>query len=379
MTLDPIALAQDLIRCPSVTPADAGAIDVLAAALRGLGFETHLLTFGEAPDGPIRNLFARRGTSGPHFAFAGHTDVVPVGDAAAWSLDPFAAEVRDGQLVGRGAADMKGSIAAFVAAVARVGSLPGSLSLIITGDEEGPATFGTPPLLDWMEANGHIPDACLVGEPTSAQRLGDMVKVGRRGSLNAWITVNGAQGHVAYPDRADNPITRLVRILDALKARMLDAGSAWFDPSNLEITDLTVGNGATNVIPAQAQARLNIRFNDQHRGADLEAWIRAVVAAHAPAHDVTVKISGESFLTEPAAFSDTVAAAITAVTGLAPELSTSGGTSDARFIRRLCPVVEFGLPGQSMHKVDEFAAVDDIERLADIYAELLRRWFAPAR
>ena len=376
MTLDPIALAQTLIRCPSVTPADAGAIDVLAAALRDLGFETHLLTFGEAPDGPIRNLFARRGTTGPHFAFGGHTDVVPVGDAAAWSLDPFAAEIRDGQLVGRGAADMKGAIAAFVAAVARVGALPGSLSLIITGDEEGPATFGTPPLLAWMEAHGHIPDACLVGEPTSARVLGDMIKVGRRGSVNAWITVNGAQGHVAYPDRADNPITRLVRILDTLKARTLDEGSDWFDASNLEITDVSVGNPATNVIPAQARARLNIRFNDHHRGADLEAWIRAVVAAHAPAHEVVVKISGESFLTEPGTFSDTIAAAITAVTGITPELSTSGGTSDARFIRRLCPVVEFGLPGQSMHKVDEFAAVDDIERLTDIYAEILRGWFA---
>lgn len=376
MTADPIALAQELIRCPSVTPADAGAIDVLAAALRDLGFETHLLTFGEAPDGPVRNLFARRGSAGPHFAFGGHTDVVPVGDAAAWSLDPFAAEVRDGQLVGRGAADMKGSIAAFVAAVARVGALPGSLSLIITGDEEGPATFGTPPLLDWMEANGHIPDACLVGEPTSARRLGDMIKVGRRGSLNAWISVDGAQGHVAYPDRADNPITRLVRILDMLKARALDEGSAWFDASNLEITDLSVGNPATNVIPAQAQARINIRFNDLHRGADLEAWIRAVVADHAPSNDVVVKISGESFLTEPGAFSDTIAEAIAAVTGISPELSTSGGTSDARFIRRLCPVVEFGLPGQSMHKIDEFAAVADIERLTDIYAEILRRWFA---
>ena len=379
MTADPIALAQELIRCPSVTPADGGALDVLAAALRSLGFETHSLTFGEAPDGPIRNLFARRGTSGAHFAFGGHTDVVPVGDAAAWSQDPFAAEIRNGQLVGRGAADMKGSIAAFVAAVARVGDLPGSLSLIITGDEEGPATFGTTRLLDWMEAHGHIPDACLVGEPTSARRLGDMIKVGRRGSVNAWITVHGAQGHVAYPDRADNPITRLVRILDRLKARVLDEGSDWFDASNLEITDVSVGNTATNVIPAQARARINIRFNDHHRGADLEAWIRATVAEQAPAHEVEVRISGESFLTEPGAFSDSIAAAITAVTGLVPELSTSGGTSDARFIRRLCPVVEFGLPGQSMHKVDEFAMVEDIEKLADIYAELLRRWFATSR
>ena len=255
MTVDPIALAQELIRCPSVTPSDAGALDVLAVALEQLGFETQLLTFGEAPDGPVRNLFARRGDSGPHFAFAGHTDVVPIGDASAWSLDPFSAEIRSGQLIGRGAADMKGAIAAFVAAIARAGDLPGSLSLVITGDEEGPATFGTVKLLEWMEANGHRPDACLVGEPTSVRALGDTVKVGRRGSMNAWITVNGAQGHVAYPDRADNPITRLVRILEELKARRLDDGSDWFDPSNLEITDLSVGNPAMNVIPARPRPR----------------------------------------------------------------------------------------------------------------------------
>jgi succinyl-diaminopimelate desuccinylase len=379
MTIDPIALAQELIRRPSVTPADEGALDILAAVLDRLGFETHLLTFGKAPDGPVKNLFARRGSGGPHFAFAGHTDVVPAGDAAAWSLDPFAADIRNGQLVGRGAADMKGSIAAFVAAVARVGELPGSLSFVITGDEEGPATFGTVKLLEWMEAHGHVPDACLVGEPTSLRTLGDMVKVGRRGSLNAWITVNGAQGHVAYPDRADNPITRLVRLLDTLKSRKLDEGSDWFDPSNLEITDLAVGNPAMNVIPAQARARINIRFNDLHRGADLKAWIEEVVVEAAPAHELQVRISGEAFLTEPGLLSDTVAAAIEMVTGVTPELSTSGGTSDARFIRRLCPVVEFGLPGQSMHKVDEAVAVADIERLADIYAELLRRWYAGPR
>jgi len=375
MTLDPIALAQELIRCPSVTPADAGALGVLERALVPLGFEVHRLTFGEAPDGPVENLFARRGRGRPHFAFAGHTDVVPVGDAAAWSLDPFGAEIRDGQLVGRGAADMKGAIAAFVAAVARVGDLPGSLSFVVTGDEEGPATFGTAKLLEWMEANGHVPDACLVGEPTSVRRLGDVMKVGRRGSLNAWITVNGAQGHVAYPQRADTPIRRLVAILAELQSRALDAGSEWFDPSNLEVTDLSVGNPATNVIPAQARARINVRFNDRHRGVDLKAWIEEVAARHAPAHEVTVKISGEAFLTEPGALSDTVADAVEAVTGVRPELSTSGGTSDARFIRRLCPVVEFGLPGQSMHKVDETARVGDIASLTDVYAELLRRWF----
>lgn len=374
---DPVALAQSLIRCPSVTPRDAGALDVLEAALKQLGFETHRLTFGHWPDGPVHNLFARIGSDGPHFAFAGHTDVVPPGDVASWSVDPFAAEIADGQLVGRGAADMKGAIAAFVVAVMRhrERNPGGSISFVITGDEEGPATFGTAPLLEWMEANGHVPDVCLVGEPTSVRALGDTVKVGRRGSLNAWITVLGAQGHVAYPHRADNPITRLVRILDRLKLRLLDEGSDWFDPSNLEVTDIEVGNPATNVIPAKAKARLNIRFNDRHRGAELRDWIAAVAAEEAPAHELDVRISGEAFFTPPGAFSDVIAAAIEAETGARPDLSTSGGTSDARFIRRLCPVVEFGLVGTSMHKVDEMVPVADIERLARIYEGILLRYF----
>ena len=380
--IDPVALAQDLIRCASVTPADAGAQHMLGTVLRGLGFRTEMLTFGGPPDGPVENLFATIGDGAPHFAFAGHTDVVPVGDAAAWSVNPFAAVIADGRLVGRGANDMKSSIAAFVAAAAgHVDSgRPGRLSLIITGDEEGPASFGTAPMLEWLDANGLVPDLCLVGEPTSAKVLGDMIKIGRRGSLNAWITVNGAQGHVAYPDRADNPISRLVALLAALKGRVLDTGNAWFQPSNLEVTDLGVnggaGNPATNMIAATASARLNIRFNDSHKGADLEAWIRGVAAAHAPAADVVVKISGEAFFTEPGAFSSLVAAAVTEVTGLVPELSTSGGTSDARFIRRLCPVVEFGLPGATMHKADESVAVADITALAAIYAGVLRRVFA---
>ncbi len=375
---DPLSLSQALIRCASVTPEDAGAQDLLAAALGDLGFEVHRLRFGGPPDGPVDNLFASIGSGGPHFAFAGHTDVVPTGERSGWSVDPFAAAVQSGRLIGRGAADMKGAIAAFVAAAARHverGS-PGRLSFVITGDEEGPATFGTAPLLAWLEERGLIPDACLVGEPTSAAQLGDMVKVGRRGSLNAWITVPGVQGHVAYPQRAANPITPLVALLGELKARVLDAGNAWFQPSNLEITDIMVGNPATNVIPAEARARLNIRFNDRHKGADLEAWIRRSVAEHAPAADVIVKISGEAFFTQPGPLSDIIAAAITDVTGLTPELSTSGGTSDARFIRRLCPVVEFGLPGASMHKVDESVAVADIAALAEIYDGVLRRFFA---
>jgi succinyl-diaminopimelate desuccinylase len=374
--MDPIALAQALIRCPSVTPADAGAMGVLARALEDLGFTCHCLTLGNPPDGPVENLFATIGSGGPHFAFAGHTDVVPEGRG--WSVDPYAGEIRNGHLVGRGAADMKGALAAMVAAAAAHVSrgAPGTLSFIITGDEEGPATHGTDELLRWMEANGHRPHACLVGEPTSAQELGDMMKIGRRGSLNAWIGIDGAQGHVAYPDRADNPIRRLVSILAALQTRHLDSGTDWFTPSNLEITDLEVGNPATNVIPAQARARLNIRFNDTHRGEDLARWVRETVAAHAPSAEVVIRISGEAFLTEPGALSDLVAAAILAETGRTPELSTSGGTSDARFIRRLCPVVEFGLPGQSMHKVDELASVADVEALARIYDRILVSAFA---
>ena len=376
--VDPVALTQALIRCPSVTPEDEGAQDVLAGALEALGFSVHRLRFGAAPDGPVDNLVATIGSGAPHFAFAGHTDVVPTGDQKAWSVAPFEAVIADGQVVGRGAADMKGAIAAFVAASARhvQRGRPGRLSFIITGDEEGPATHGTAPMLDWLEAHDLVPDACLVGEPTSAKLLGDMIKIGRRGSVNAWITVMGAQGHVAYPDRALNPITPLVSILAALKARVLDEGTDWFQSSNLEVTDISVGNPATNVIPALARARLNIRFNDRHRGAELEAWIREIVDARASNAEVIVKISGEAFLTAPGALSSTIAEAVTAVTGHTPELSTSGGTSDARFIRRLCPVVEFGLPGASMHKIDETASVADIMALTEIYDGVLQRVFA---
>jgi succinyl-diaminopimelate desuccinylase len=378
---DVTALVRALVRCPSITPADAGAQDVLAAALAALGFAIHRLPLGGPPDGPVENLFATIGSGAPHFAFAGHTDVVPTGDLAGWSAPPFAADIADGFLIGRGAADMKGAIAAFVVAAARHvarkrnSQQSGRLSLIITGDEEGPAIFGTDPMLDWLEAQGLVPDLCLVGEPTS-QVLGDTIKIGRRGSINAWITINGAQGHVAYPDRADNPVTRLVAVLAELKARRLDTGTAWFQPSNLETTDISVGNPATNVIPAQARARVNIRFNDSHRGADLEDWIRTTVAAHAPSAHVEARISGEAFLTEPGRLSGLVADAITEVTGRIPELSTSGGTSDARFIRRLCPVVEFGLPGASMHKVDESVSLTDLAALADIYDGVLKRVFA---
>lgn len=364
---DPASLAERLIACPSVTPRDAGALDVLAEALAEIGFETHLFWAGEAPDGPVRNLYAQRGSGAPHFAFAGHSDVVPPG--AGWSGDPFAPEIRGELLYGRGAVDMKGALAAFVAAAAAVDDHAGTLSLIITGDEEGPATFGTVALMEWMEARGLRPDMILVGEPTSVHRLGDTIKIGRRGSVNMWIEVAGHQGHVAYPHLADNPIPKLVRALADIDALVLDEGTEWFQPSNLEITDIDVGNPATNVIPARAGARLNIRFNELHRGAELVERVRALLPEGAT---LTAKISGESFLTEPGALSDMVTAAIAAETGLTPELSTSGGTSDARFLSRWCPVVEFGLCNATMHKLDEAVAVPDLHALTRIYARIIR-------
>jgi len=368
--IDPLDLTRRLIACPSITPADEGAMAVIAGALEGIGFTVHRFAAGEAPDGPVENLFAVRGEGGGHFAFAGHSDVVPPGDG--WAGDPFVPQIRGDLLYGRGAVDMKGAIAAFIAAMARIEDQTGTVSLIITGDEEGPATFGTVALIDWMNQRGIRPDLCLVGEPTSTHRLGDMVKIGRRGSVNMWIENAGTQGHVAYPHLADNPIPALVRALDALAALRLDEGNAWFQPSNLEITTVDVGNGATNLIPGAARARLNIRFNDEHRGADLVDLVRRTVAEHAPGATVRAVISGESFITPPGDFSALISAAITKVTGLVPELSTTGGTSDARFLSKLCPVVEFGLCNATMHKLDEAVAVADLHALTDIYEEIVR-------
>jgi succinyl-diaminopimelate desuccinylase len=365
---DPVPLAQALIRCRSVTPEDGGAQDVLAAALERLGFRVTRLRFGA-----IENLFARIGDSGPHFCFAGHTDVVPAG-ASGWRHDPFGGEIAEGVLYGRGACDMKGGVAAFVAAAAAYlqgGKPAGSISLLITGDEEGVATDGTVRVLDWMAANGQVPDFCLVGEPTCPVRLGDVVKIGRRGSLNARIVVHGVQGHVAYPHRADNPAHRLVRALAALTAAPLDAGSDWFEPSSLQITSIDIGNAATNVIPASASAALNIRFNDRHSGASLSAWLRAVLAQHAERFDLDIAISGESFLTQPGPLVDTLRGAIARVAGVEPKLDTGGGTSDARFIARFCPVAEFGLIGSTMHQVDECVPVAELRDLARIYAGVL--------
>ncbi|MDT7950721.1 MAG: succinyl-diaminopimelate desuccinylase [Acetobacteraceae bacterium] len=364
--MDPLPLAQALIRCRSVTPADDGALAILERTLGEIGFTLHPLRFGETP-----NLFARLGTGSPHFCFAGHTDVVPPGSSG-WTAEPFAGDIRDGRLIGRGACDMKGGIAAFVAATAaHAPALNGSISLLITGDEEGPATDGTVRVLEWMQAHGQIPDFCLVGEPTNREALGDVIKIGRRGSLNAEIRVHGTQGHAAYPHQADNPVHRLVRALAALTAAPLDAGSDWFEPSTLQLTSVDVGNPATNVIPAEATARLNIRFNDLHRGADLERWLRATIAPHCPRFDLEVSISGESFLTEPGPQVDRLRNVIAAATGNDPALDTGGGTSDARFIAQFCPVAEFGLVGTTMHKADESVPVDELRRLADIYRAIL--------
>ncbi len=368
--LDPLALAADLIACPSVTPADAGAQDVLAAALAAQGFTVHRLVSGEPPQGPIANLVAIRGSGTPHFAFAGHTDVVPPGEG--WTDGAFTPVVRDGLLYGRGAVDMKGAIASFVAAADRVRDHEGMISLLITGDEEGPAVHGTRAIIEWMAANDVRPDLILVGEPTSDVQLGDTIKIGRRGSINAWITVPGTQGHVAYPHLADNPATRLVRILDRLQRWHLDDGNAWFQPSNLEVTEIVVDNPATNVIPGSAKARLNIRFNDEQKGAALEAEIRRIVAEEAPRGTVEAAISGEAFLTAPGALSALVAGAIREVTGIEAALSTTGGTSDARFLSKLAPTVEFGLCNATMHKLDEAVAVADIGALTDIYEAVLR-------
>ncbi|MBN8820338.1 MAG: succinyl-diaminopimelate desuccinylase [Sphingomonas sp.] len=364
---DPAALAEALIACPSVTPATGAVFDCLEAMLAPLGFTVSRFVDGEAPEEPVENLLAVRAGTGPHFAFAGHLDVVPPGEG--WTSDAFRPERRGELLYGRGAVDMKGSIAAFVAAVARAGNETGPLSLLITGDEEGDAVHGTRALMRHMAARGVTPDLCLVGEPTSVNRLGDMIKIGRRGSVNMWITVPGMQGHVAYPHLAKNPISPLVRILAAIEAIVLDEGTDWFQPSNIEITDLHVGNPATNVIPGKATARLSIRFNDLHSGASLTERIGAIVAAEGGTLDA--KISGEAFLTPPGALSALVSNAIEAETGVVPELSTSGGTSDARFLSALCPVVEFGLINATMHKLDEAVALPDLEQLTRIYGRIL--------
>lgn len=379
MPIDPIALTQDLIRCPSVTPADAGALGVLERELTAMGFTCTRLRFEEAGTDPVDNLYARLGTASPHFCFAGHTDVVPTGDRAGWSVDPFGAEIIDGKLYGRGTSDMKGAIACFVAAVRsfldRNGIPNGSISLLITGDEEGPSINGTAKVLDWMRQQGEVMDACVVGEPTNPRAMGDMIKIGRRGSVTATLTAYGAQGHVAYPHLADNPLPRLTEALTLLTQSPLDEGTAHFQPSTLALTTIDVGNPASNVIPAKGTAKFNIRFNDLHTPDSLEAHIRDVLEEVGGTWDLKMQVSGVAFLTPPGPLVKTVAGAIQAVTGREPELSTSGGTSDARFIKDHCPVVEFGLVGATMHKVDENVALSDILSLTAIYDRILSDYF----
>ncbi|HEY0324410.1 MAG TPA: succinyl-diaminopimelate desuccinylase [Allosphingosinicella sp.] len=371
MTIDPVDLAARLIACPSVTPREAGSLTVLGEALEELGFTVHRFLSGSPPEGPVENMVATRGSGGPHFGFAGHVDVVPPGEG--WRTDPFEPVIEGGLLYGRGAVDMKSSIAAFVAACAEVPDHEGTLSLLITGDEEGPSRYGTRSIMEWMAERGIRPDMILIGEPTSEDRLGDIVKIGRRGSVNMWITVPGVQGHVAYPHRADNPVPKLARVVSALDALHLDDGNDRFQPSNLEITDVRTSNGATNVIAGTATVQLNIRFNNLQRGEDLVELVRRTAEQAAPGSTVEAKISGEAFLTPPGPIYDIVSQAIRDETGIEPKLSTHGGTSDGRFLIALCPVIDFGLPNATMHKLDEAAAVDDIHALQRIYERVIRK------
>jgi len=385
MAADPVAIAQSLLRCPSVTPAEGGALTYLESLLKAAGFTTHRMTFSEPGTPDVENFYARIGTDSPHLMFAGHTDVVPPGNEKAWTDPPFSGEIADGILYGRGAVDMKGGIAACIAAAldylaANGGKPKGSISFLITGDEESVAINGTPKLLDWAAKHGETFDHCILGEPSNRETLGDTIKIGRRGSLNGTLIVHGKQGHVAYPERADNPVTGLVTLISALKREPLDHGSKLFDPSNLEFTSVDVGNPTVNLIPGEARARFNIRFNDLHNQESLKVLLekRAVAAA-----DGKIRFSFEwepsnadVFVVEPGPFTDMVANAVAEVTGRKPVLSTTGGTSDARFIKNYCSVVEFGLVGQTMHAIDERVPVSELVALTGIYRKILDRYFA---
>jgi succinyl-diaminopimelate desuccinylase len=383
MSADPVALARDLLRCPSVTPQEGGALSSLEKILSGAGFAVHRVVFDEPGADDVENLYARIGAAGPNLVFAGHTDVVPPGDESRWRHGPFAGEIADGVLFGRGAVDMKGGIACMLAAVldhvaANGGRPKGSISFLITGDEEGIAVNGTVKLLQWVAARGEKFDHCVLGEPTNPRRLGDMVKIGRRGSLNGSLIVTGIQGHVAYPALADNPVRRIVAIMAAVMAEPLDAGSAHFDPSNLEFTSVDVGNKTVNVIPPEARARFNIRFNDLHTQTSLKALVEARARAAAQGGHFHIEwdpSNADAFVTKPGPFVERVSGAIAEVTGRQPELSTSGGTSDARFIKDYCPVVEFGLVNATMHKIDECVATGDLVALTAIYRRILDRYF----
>jgi succinyl-diaminopimelate desuccinylase len=386
-TTDPIALAQALIRCQSVTPKEAGALTLLQGVLSPAGFDCQRVTFSEPGFEPVDNLYARIGSSGPNLCFAGHADVVPPGDESAWTSPPFAAAIRDGVLYGRGAVDMKGEIACFVAAALRYlgggkGKAKGSISLLITGDEEGDSVNGTIKVLDWLQARGETLDACIVGEPSSRHAVGDEIKIGRRGSLNGELVVEGKQGHAAYPHIADNPIPKLARIIDRLAALPLDTGTAHFEPSHVAVTVISVPNTATNVIPGLARAKFNVRYNDAHSRPTMEALIRACcekAAAEVGArYQLTFSGTGDVFLTEPGPLVDTTIAAVREVTGRTPKLTTTGGTSDARFIKDFCPVVELGLVNATIHQVDERVATADLETLTRIYERFLAGYFGNA-
>jgi len=382
---DPTALARDLLRCPSVTPAEAGALDLIEGVLKAAGFEVHRVTFAEPGTAPVENLYARIGKASPHLAFAGHTDVVPPGEQAKWTHPPFAGEIADGTLYGRGAVDMKGAIACALAATldhlaARGGRPKGSISFLITGDEEGIAVNGTVKLIKWAAERGETFDHCILGEPSNAATIGDTIKIGRRGSVNGTLVVSGKQGHVAYPERADNPVRGLVTLVSALMAAPLDHGSAQFDASNLEFTSIDIGNAVVNLIPGEARARFNIRFNDCHSQTSLKMLIEKRAADTAVGrirwHIEWEPSNADSFVTQPGPFVDLVSAAIKDVTAKEPKLSTTGGTSDARFIKDYCPVLEFGLVGQTMHQVDERTAVADLATLTAVYRKVLDRYFA---
>ncbi len=382
--ISPVELARALIRCPSVTPQDAGALEVLETALAPAGFACHRLTFSEEGTADVDNLFARIGESGPHLCFAGHTDVVPPGDEDAWLHPPFDAVIEDGVLYGRGACDMKGEVAAFAVAALQwardnAGHLPGSVSLLITGDEEGVSINGTRKVLGWMDEEGQIPDACIVGEPSCSEELGDTIKNGRRGSVNFFITAKGVQGHSAYPEKALNPVHALARLVDRAASARLDEGNADFQPTTVVFSTFDVGNPAPNVIPREARATCNIRFNNEHTSASLERWISDLAAQVADEtgarFDIVRQVSGESFLTRSGPLVETMIEAIAHETGITPELSTGGGTSDARFIKDYCPVAEFGLVNETIHQVNERVPVDDIEKLTRIYRRMIDAFF----
>ncbi len=379
-TINPIELSQRLIRCPSVTPDEGGALDELQNVLEELGFRCQRLLFSESGTPDVDNLYARLGDRGPNFCFAGHSDVVPPGDRDEWGEDPFSGVVIDGKLFGRGSADMKSAIASFISAVQRYKSnvgeeIPGSISLLITGDEEGPAINGTIKVLDWMSKNNELIDACIVGEPTNPDHLGQMIKIGRRGSFTGWLTVTGVQGHTAYPHLAENPLSKLVKMLEPLAEEQLDQGTEYFPPTTVAISSIDTGNSATNVIPQKVTASFNIRFNDSRTAEDIEEWLRGHFDSVGGSYQLETACSSNAFITEPGALSEDLISAIKDVVGSSPEMSTTGGTSDARFIRKYCPVVEFGIVGKTMHKINEHVEIKDVELLTDIYTELLDRFF----